>query len=142
MQSKYGFETTSERSLLMSKIKSTNTKPELILRKTLWNSGFRYRINVVNLNGKPDIVFNKHKLAVFVDCEFWHGYKWTEKKYKLKVNRKYWVKKIEGNIERDIKNKDFLIAKGYRVLRFWEHEIKQNLQGCINKISAELNARN
>jgi DNA mismatch endonuclease, patch repair protein len=132
---KFIFKTTNKRSKLMSKIRSANTKPELALRKTLWKLGLRYRLNVPNLKGKPDIVFNKYKVVVFVDGEFWHGYKWLEKKPKIKANRKYWIKKIERNIERDIENTKFLIANGYIVFRFWEHEIKKDLLGCVKKIS-------
>jgi len=122
----------------MSKIKSTNTKPELLLRKALWALGLRYRLNVSNLNGKPDIVFNKYKIVVFIDGEFWHGYNWAEKKLKLKANRKYWVKKIESNINRDAKNTNDLISKGYIVFRFWGHEIYENLADCLNKITNKI----
>lgn len=134
----YKFKTTKERSELMSKIRSVNTKPELALRKALWKSGLRYRLNVPKLKGKPDIVFNKYKIVVFVDGEFWHGYNWIEKKPKIKANRKYWIKKIERNIERDLENTNFLISDGYNVFRFWEHEIKKNLLGCVNKITAAI----
>jgi DNA mismatch endonuclease (patch repair protein) len=122
----------------MSKIRSVNTKPELALRKALWNLGFRYRLNVPILKGKPDIVFNKYKVVVFVDGEFWHGYNWLEKKRKIKANRKYWVKKIEGNIKRDLENTNYLLSNGWVVFRFWEHEIKKDLLECVNKIILEL----
>ena len=128
------FDTTPERSKLMRKIKSTNTKPEIILRKTLWKFGIRYRLNVPKLSGKPDIVITKQKLVIFVDGEFWHGYNWDEKKPKIKSNHDYWIKKIEGNMQRDIINVEKLQSMGYTVLRFWEHEIKKDLQGCLSKI--------
>ena len=134
MKSKYGFETTIARSLLMSKIRGINTAPEILLRKELWKLGYRYRLNVLNLPGKPDIVFERKKLIVFIDGEFWHGYKWQEKKLKIKANREYWIKKIERNMERDKANTDKLISMGYVVLRFWEHEIKKQRLDCINKI--------
>jgi len=101
VKSKHGFETTEERSKLMSRIRGTNTKPEIALRNALWALGFRYRLNVKRLPGKPDIVMRKYKLAIFVDGEFWHGNKWKEKKPKIKSNTEYWIKKIEGNITRD-----------------------------------------
>jgi DNA mismatch endonuclease (patch repair protein) len=135
---KYEFKTTKERSELMSKIRGVNTKPELALRKAIWKLGYRYRLNVSKLKGKPDIVFNKYKVVVFVDGEFWHGYKWAEKKPKIKANRKYWVKKIERNIERDLENTNFLLSNGWVVFRFWEHEIKKDLAGCVKKITVEL----
>ena len=75
-----GFTTTKQRSETMSKIKGKNTKPELMLRRELWEKGYRYRINNRKLPGKPDISIQKYKLAVFIDGEFWHGYNWEEKK--------------------------------------------------------------
>lgn len=130
----YVFETTPERSRLMSKIKSKNTKPEVQLRKALWKLGIRYRLNLSKLPGKPDIVINKKKVVIFIDGEFWHGYNWQEKKAKIKSNREYWIKKIEKNMERDIKNSFLLQDMGYTVLRFWEQEIKKNIDGCTTKI--------
>ncbi len=122
----------------MSKIRGINTQPEIALRKQLWKLGFRYRLNVSTLKGKPDIVFKKYKVVVFVDGEFWHGYKWSEKKPRIKANRKYWIKKIEGNIERDLENTNSLLSDGWVVIRFWEHEIKKNLLGCVGKIVSAL----
>lgn len=130
----YVFETTPERSSLMSKIKSKNTKPEIQLRKALWKLGLHYRLNLSNLPGKPDIVITKKKLVIFVDGEFWHGYNWEEKKTKIKSNREYWIKKIEKNMERDVKNTFLLQDMGYTVIRFWEQEIKKSIDGCIQKI--------
>lgn len=122
----------------MKKIRSSNTIPELSLRKELWKLGYRYRLNVSKLKGKPDIVFNKFKVVVFVDGEFWHGFEWRKKKPKIKANREYWIKKIERNIERDKENNKHLLSMGYVVLRFWEHEIKNNLAKCVNKIVAQI----
>lgn len=140
MISKHGFETTIERSLLMSKIKSNNTKAEVLFRKTLWQMGYRYRIHSTTLPGKPDIVFKNKRVAIFIDGEFWHGYKWEEKKAKIKSNRQYWIKKIERNMERDIQNQIILSELGYSVIRFWEHEIKRNLESSILKIIPLLSA--
>jgi len=129
-----GFYTTKQRSELMSKIKSQNTKPELKLKKTLWNLGFRYRKNVKKLPGTPDIVFPKDKIVIFVDGEFWHGYNWEEKKTKIKTNRDFWIPKIERNIQRDKRNNQLLSESGWYVLRFWEHEIKKDFEDCISQI--------
>ncbi len=129
-----GFYTTKQRSELMGKIKSQNTKPELKIKKALWNLGFRYRKNVKKLPGTPDIVFYREKLVIFVDGEFWHGYNWEEKKTKIKTNRDFWIPKIERNIQRDKKNNQLLSESGWFVLRFWEHEIKKDFDGCINQI--------
>jgi len=129
-----GFHTTEQRSKLMSKIRSKETKPEIALRKGLWKKGIRYRINVKTVQGWPDLVINKYKIIVFVDGEFWHGFNWQEKKKKIKANRGFWIPKIERNIERDIQNNNNLTSMGYIVLRFWEHEIKKNLDLCIERI--------
>jgi DNA mismatch endonuclease (patch repair protein) len=134
MKSKYGFETTQERSALMGRIKSTNTTPEIKLRKYLWKLGYRYRKNYSAINGKPDIVFIKKKVAIFIDGEFWHGYLWDSKKEKIKNNKKYWVKKIEGNIRRDLMNNNELRKHGWRILRFWEHEIKNDIEYCASLV--------
>lgn len=129
-----GFYTTKQRSELMAKIKSQNTKPELKLKKALWNLGFRYRKNLKKLPGSPDIVYTKHKLAIFVDGEFWHGYNWAEKKTKIKTNRDFWIPKIERNIQRDTQNNQLLTEAGWYVIRFWEHELKKDFEGCLNRV--------
>lgn len=134
-----GFHTTLERSALMSKIRSTKTKPEKLLRKELWKRNIRYRVNVRKLPGCPDIVIKKKMFIVFVDGEFWHGYNWVNKKKKIKNNRKFWVPKIERNMQRDIENVRALKKLGYKVLRFWEHEIKADLNRCANKILSCIN---
>jgi DNA mismatch endonuclease, patch repair protein len=132
---KYNFDTTPERSVRMSNIRSKDTGPEIKLRKALWKSGIRYRINVKKLPGKPDVVIGSKKIAIFVDGEFWHGYNWDIKKEKIKANREYWIPKIERNIERDSQNNADLKNAGYTVLRFWEHEITKNLGDCLDKIN-------
>lgn len=141
MYTKYGFVTTKQRSDIMKKIKGKDTSPEIILRKALWKCGYRYRKNVPNLIGKPDIVFTKKKVAIFADGEFWHGYNWEEKKKRISNNREYWVKKIERNIKRDKENVKKLQNMGFYVMRFWEHEIKKDLDGCIKKIRKILDER-
>ncbi|WDF59892.1 very short patch repair endonuclease [Flavobacterium sp. KACC 22758] len=129
-----GFYTTPERSKLMSKIKSKNTKPEIKLRKKLWNLGFRYRLHNKRLPGNPDIILEKFKIVIFVDGEFWHGYNWHEKKLKIKTNREFWIPKIERNMERDIENDLKIRTLGYKVFRFWEHSIKKDIDLCVNVV--------
>ena len=73
------------------------------------------------------IVINKNKVIVFVDGEFWHGYNWEVKKKKIKTNRKFWIPKIERNMQRDKENSIALKKLGFKVLRFWEHEIVKDL---------------
>jgi DNA mismatch endonuclease (patch repair protein) len=131
-----GFYTTKKKSLEMGRIKGLNSKPEVTLRKMLWNIGVRYRKNVKTLPGKPDIVINKHKLVIFVDGDFWHGHDWEVKKDKIKSNRGFWIPKIESNRQRDEEQTKQLETMGYTVLRFWEHEVKKELGACINRVLA------
>lgn len=129
-----GFYTTKERSELMSKIKGKNTKPEVFLRKVLYQLGVRYRVNVKDLPGRPDIAIKKHKLAIFVDGEFWHGHDWENKKGQIKNNRGFWVPKIERNIQRDEEVNEQYRQMGWKVLRFWEQEIKKEPGRCIYQV--------
>ncbi|MCK0161132.1 very short patch repair endonuclease [Muricauda sp. F6463D] len=133
-----GFYTTPERSKIMGKIRGKNTKPELAFRKALWKSGYRYRIDYKKLVGKPDIALKKYKTVVFIDGEFWHGYNWEERKLKIKTNREFWIPKIESNIQRDEEVNAALEEMGYKVFRFWETDIKKNLDQCLNKVITHL----
>lgn len=127
-----GFYTTKQRSKLMSKIRSKNTVPELLLRRSLWAKNIRFRVHNKKLPGNPDVVIDKYKLAVFVDGDFWHGYQWEDRK--PKSNSSFWIPKIERNIQRDKFVNENLTSLGYTVMRFWEHEVKQNLASCVNQI--------
>lgn len=129
-----GFYTTAELSKLMSRIKSANTKPEIKLCKFLWGVGLRYRKNVKNLPGTPDIVISKYKLIIFIDGEFWHGYNWEDKKEKIKSNREYWIPKIERNIQRDLTINEYYSKSGWKVMRFWEREVKREFGVVISCI--------
>ena len=129
-----GFYTTKKRSELMGKIRSQNTKPEQKFRKVLWVLGLRYRLNVESLPGKPDIVLRKYRLIIFIDGEFWHGYKWNEKKDKIKSNRDFWIPKIERNIQRDLEINQELSKLDYKVIRFWDHQINKDFNWCFQMI--------
>lgn len=121
--------------------KSKDTKPELMLRKELWSRGMRYRKNYKALPGKPDIVFGRAKLAVFVDGKMWHGYDWEHQKNDFKSNRDFWIPKIESNIERDLKVNQILNEQGWQVIRFWDFEIKKNIVACADKIEQAYSKR-
>lgn len=121
--------------------KSKDTKPELMLRKELWSRGMRYRKNYKALPGKPDIVFGRAKLAVFVDGKMWHGYDWEHQKNDFKSNRDFWIPKIESNIERDLKVNQILNEQGWQVIRFWDFEIKKNVVACADKIEQAYSKR-
>lgn len=129
-----GFYTTKQRSFNMSRIKSKNSKPELMLRKALWTRNIRFRLHDETLPGKPDIVIKKYKLAIFIDGEFWHGYNWDKTKDRIGSNRAYWIPKIERNMQKDRKAKEQLTALGYAVFRFWSKEITKNLARAVNQI--------
>ena len=121
------------RSYNMSQIKSKNTKPELLLRKALWRNGIRnYRLKN-SLPGKPDLYFPIKKVAIFVDGCFWHK---CPKCFKEpKSNKEFWLKKVRDNTIRDRKVNEALRDKGWIVLRFWEHQIKKELDSSVNIIS-------
>ena len=118
----------------MSRIRSKNTKIEILLRKSLWHSGIRYRIHYSELPGKPDIAITKYNIAIFCDGEFWHGKDWSAKKDKIQTNREYWLPKIERNMERDRQIDKELDYLGWRVLRFWGKDIEKNLDDCISDV--------
>lgn len=133
-----GFYTTPERSKIMGKIKGKNTKPELAFRKALWAAGYRYRIDSRKLIGRPDIVLNKYKTVVFIDGEFWHGHNWEERKPKIKTNKDFWVAKIERNMQRDCEVNVELKRLGIKIFRFWENEIKKELERCVQEVVLHL----
>jgi len=107
----------------MSKISGKDTKPEIIVRKFLFANGFRYRKNVKDLPGKPDIVLPKYKTVIFVHGCFWHGHDCPAGKLP-ETNREFWERKINGNIERDKRNQEKLKALGWKVIVIWQCEIK------------------
>ena len=128
--------TPEQRHRNMANIKSKDTSIELLLRKALWNKGYRYRKNCKLLPGKPDIVLTKYKIAIFCDSEFFHGKDWEVKKEKLKTssNSTYWISKIERNMERDKENDQQLLFQGWTVIHFWGNDIKKHLDDCIKVI--------
>jgi len=134
-----GFYTTPQRSKIMSKIKGKNTKPELTFRKALYAAGYRYRIDYKKLIGKPDIAINKYKTVIFIDGEYWHGYNWNERKPKIKTNREFWIAKIERNMQRDVEVNQELEQMGYTIFRFWESEVKKELDRCLTEVLKHLN---
>ena len=126
--------TTPEISKRMSHVHLKRGKAETILAKKLWHQGYRYRLNYRRLPGSPDIAITKHKVAIFVDGEFWHGQNWHERKEKLKSNKENKEKKIEENIARDKRNNAALEERGWRVVRFWEKEVLKNPDSCIQTV--------
>lgn len=126
------------RSKTMAAVRSNNTQPELQLRKALWAAKIRgYRMNVP-LPGKPDIVFSRPHLAVFVDGCFWHR---CPQCFRMpKTRREYWEPKIARNASRDREVDELLRRQHWTVLRFWEHEIEKQLPQCVERVKEHLAA--
>ena len=120
----------------MSHIRSKDTSIEVLLRKTLWHKGYRYRKNYKLLPGKPDIVLTRYHIAVFCDSEFWHGKEWNVLKSRLLKgkNAEYWIKKIERNMERDAEIDQKLFQMDWTVIRFWGEEIQKDTDKCVRSI--------
>lgn len=111
--------TPESRSLCMSRIRGTNTKPELQIRKLLFAEGFRYKLNDASLPGKPDLVFPKYKAVIFVHGCFWHGH--GCRLFKVpETNREFWVTKIANNRANDSRCRKALQRCGWRILTIWE----------------------
>lgn len=122
------------RSFNMSRIRSRDTKPELRLRRMLWACGLRgYRLHK-GLPGKPDIVFSRVRLAIFVDGCFWHGCPECGDGRAPSSNTGYWTAKRKANQERDVRRTRDLEAMGWRVLRLWEHRVIKDVNGCVSVI--------
>lgn len=112
------------RSKLMSKIKSKNTSIEIKVRRWLFSNGFRYRINVRELPGKPDIVLKKYKCAIFVHGCFWHGHDCPDG-HLPKSNIEFWKNKIDTNKVQDFKNMTELEKSGWHLIVIWECDLKK-----------------
>lgn len=124
---------------IMAAVKSKDTRPEILLRRSLWQLGLRYQVNYTALPGKPDIVFTRAKLAVFCDGDYWHGHNWALRGQEnvdeeLAGYSDFWANKIRGNIERDEHVNTELARLGWRVLRVWESDIRKNVSGCAQEV--------
>ena len=131
--------TPESRSRNMSRIPSKNTKPEETVRKYLFSKGFRYRKNVSNLPGKPDIVLPKYRTVIFVNGCFWHAHKGCKWFVPPKSNNEFWQKKFAHNVERDEKNYNRLRDLGWKVLIVWECEIRHgDPQTALKKLASRI----
>ena len=123
------------RSYNMSQIKGKNTKPEMLVRKFLFANGFRYRLNVKDLPGKPDIVLPKYKTVIFVNGCFWHGHKGCRYFVLPKTRTEWWLQKIKGTMRRDKEAEIKLNVLGWRVITIWECELKTDqLNSTLNSL--------
>jgi DNA mismatch endonuclease, patch repair protein len=112
------------RSYNMSRIKGKDTKPEMLVRKFLHANGFRYRLHVKNLPGKPDIVLLKYKTVIFVHGCFWHKHEGCKYFVVPKTRTDWWLNKINGNVANDKKAEAVLEDGGWRIITLWECELK------------------
>lgn len=117
--------TIDQRHQNMAAIRSSSTKPELLLRRKLWSLGFRYKVNDKRLPGKPDIVLPKYRTVIFIHGCFWHGHKDCKNASTPKTNTEFWTTKITRNQQRDQKVWRQLEAKGWSVIIVWECELKK-----------------
>ena len=120
-------ETKEHRSYVMSRVHSKGTKPEIIVRKSLFKKGFRYRLNVKELPGSPDIVLPKYHTVIFVHGCFWHGHENCDYYSSPKSNVDFWKEKIKNNQKRDQEVWRQLEAKGWSVIIIWECQLKKAL---------------
>lgn len=135
--------TPEERSINMSRIRSTNSKPEEIVRKYLFSQGFRYRKNDKRYPGKPDIVLPKYHTIIFVNGCFWHMHGCSRSR-PPRSNQDYWIPKLERNRERDKKNIKALEDSGWKVIVVWECEIKnkKTAEERLKKLCCEIREDN
>ncbi|MDQ3256746.1 MAG: very short patch repair endonuclease [Acidobacteriota bacterium] len=125
--------TPEQRFRAMSRVKLKDGSLETIIRSELHRRGYRFKKHVKTLPGSPDAVFPKEKIAVFIDGDFWHGYRFPAWEHKLKD---FWKEKIKANRRRDQKNFRKLRRMGWRVIRLWQHDIKRDPESCIVRVIA------
>lgn len=128
------------RSYNMSRIKSKDTKPELLVRKFLHKNGFRYRLHVKDMPGKPDIVLPKYKTVIFIHGCFWHGHEGCRYYVVPKTRTEWWLNKINGNIANDSKAETLLKAEGWKIINLWECELKKTtINATFSNLLATIN---
>lgn len=130
--------TKKQRRKTMQRIRSKGTMPERLIERELRKRKIYFASHVASIIGRPDIVFRRKKLVVFIDSDFWHGN--IKRLIMPKTNVDYWIEKIDRNRKRDKKVNVELKKSGWKVLRLWEYDVKHNIDKCINKILLYLNS--
>lgn len=132
-------------SRIMARVPAKNTRPELLVRKRLWAMGYRYRVHPRDITGRPDIVFTRLRVAIFIDGDFWHGNpeEWKRRGFKrfedmFPSRTEWWVTKIRRNIERDREVDQKLQSEGWFVIRCWESSIYQDCDEVMGRIARAL----
>jgi len=127
-------------SAIMRKVRSTHTAPEIVFRKALWARGLRYRLHASHLPGRPDVVISPRRVAIFIDGDFWHGHQWRRRRLTAledqfansqRHQREYWLRKIRRTMQRDSDATAALLAAGWTVLRFWESDVRKDVDRCV-----------
>lgn len=129
--------TKEKRSWVMSRIRGTNTTIDLKMKNMLEENKIKFEM-YPKMFGNPDFVLKRKKIIIFCDGDFWHGYRYHEKK---KLSTEYWRNKIETNMKRDIRITRKLRSDGWSVLRFWEHDIEKKPEKCKRKIVSKCKSR-
>jgi len=129
--------TPEKRSWVMSRIRGTNTKIDLRMNEMLSNTRYKYEM-YPKMFGNPDFILSRKRIVIFCDGDFWHGYRYHEKK---RLPKKFWRDKIERNMRRDLAVSRKLRRDGWSVLRFWEHDIEKNPEKCMRRIIKKLQSR-
>ena len=131
--------TPAQRHNCMSSIRSSNTKPEMVVRDALWRRGYRYRLNDKGLPGTPDLVLPKYRAVIFINGCFWHGHKGCSKYTVPKTNEEFWREKVARNIARDELNAQRLDTLAWTVITVWECQLsKKQRDDTIARIEADL----
>ncbi|MCB8561331.1 very short patch repair endonuclease [Faecalibacillus intestinalis] len=126
--------TSPEISKRMSHVKTKRNSAEIMIAKSLWHRGYRYRLNYKTLPGSPDIALTKYRIAIFIDGEFWHGKDFEQRKTKLKNNKDYWIEKIQENIDRDLKNDKLLRQMEWYPIHFWSNDVIKYCNQCVEEV--------
>lgn len=123
----------------MSRIRSTNTKPEMLVRKFLHAQGYRYKLHYKTLPGKPDLVLPKYKTVIFIHGCFWHGHKGCKYYVVPKTRTDWWLQKINRNIINDIKSVKVLKKDGWKIITVWECDLKPaKLEKTLKRVSKKI----
>ncbi len=125
------FLTKDRRSALMARVKSRDTGTERYVRSAVWSAGFRYRLNVRKLPGKPDLALKKYRTAVLVQGCFWHGHSCKHGQRRPATNREYWDNKLDRNMARDVANQAELQSLGWTVFTIWECRLKADTDALL-----------
>lgn len=126
--------TSPEISKRMAHVKTKKNSAEVMLAKSLWHRGYRYRLNYKALPGSPDIALTKYRIAIFIDGEFWHGKDFEQRKTKLKNNKDYWIEKIQENINRDIRDDKLLRQMDWYPIHFWSNDVIKYCNQCVEEV--------